>query len=386
MNLKYLINLVKKTFQNWSADKAPRLAAALAYYAVFSLAPLIVIIIAIIGLVFGKQAAQGQIMGQIQGLIGTTGAQAIQSMVAGAQKQSSGIIATIIGIVLLLLAAGGLFGELQDSLNTIWNVKQKPAKGLGQIIAMVKQRFLSFSMILGIGFLLLVSLIISAAVSAIGKIVFSALPGTQILMEVLNVVISFIVVTVLFALIYKVLPDVEIKWRDVWLGAAFTSILFVIGKFLIGFYLGRSSYTSAYGAAGSLVIVLLWIYYSAQILFFGAEFTRVYAAQSGTEIVPAKNAEWMTAEDRANLGLQAKQKVQAAAPAPVYRTEQAGPSTAQTHDRGALSHMAKQPETRQVQSQSRPETPASKAMSALGMVSLALVGYLASLFVVSKRR
>jgi membrane protein len=386
MSLKYLFNLFKQTFQNWSADKAPRLAAALAYYAVFSLAPLIVIIIGIVGLYLGKNTAQGQIMGQIQGLIGKTGAQAIQSMVTGAQQRpSSGIFATVIGIVLLLLAAGGLFGELQDSLNTIWNVKIKPAKGFGEVLAMIRQRFFSFAMVLGIGFLLLVSLIITAAISAIGKIVFSALPGTEFLMEILNFVISFLVITVLFALIYKVLPDVQIRWRDVWLGAAFTALLFVIGKFLIGFYLGRSSYTSTYGAAGSLVIVLLWIYYSAQILFFGAEFTQVYAAQSGMEIKPAPNAEWMTAEDRANQGMQPKQKAQAAAPTPIYRTEQAGPSTAQTNDRGALSHLAKQPGIRQVQAQPRPETPASKALAAFGMVSLALVGYLASLFVVSKR-
>ena len=279
MNARTIWTLLKETFSEWSEDKASRLAAALAYYTIFSLAPLLIIAIAVAGLVFGQEAAQGELVAQIQGLVGQEGAKLIETMIQSASKPTSGIIATAIAIATILFGASGLFGQLQDALNTIWEVKPKPERS---ILGMVKDRFLSFTMVLGIGFLLLVSLIISAVLSALNPYLTDLLPGSIYLIQILNVVISFGVITLLFAMIYKVLPDVKIAWGDVWIGAAVTSLLFTLGKFLIGLYLGNSSAGSAYGAAGSLVVLLLWVYYSAQILLFGAEFTQVYAKRRGS--------------------------------------------------------------------------------------------------------
>jgi membrane protein len=279
MDAKTIWSLLKETFSEWSEDKASRLAAALAYYTIFSLAPLLIIVIAVAGLVFGQEAARAELFAQIQGLVGQEGAQLIETMVESASQPTSGIIATTIAIATILFGAIGLFGQLQDALNTIWEVEPKPERG---IFGMIKDRFLSFTMVLGIGFLLLVSLIISAVVSALNPYLTDLLPGSIYLIQILNFVISFGVITLLFAMIYKVLPDVEIAWSDVWIGAAVTSLLFSVGKFLIGLYLGNSSAGSAYGAAGSLVILLLWVYYSTQILLFGAEFTQVYAKRYGS--------------------------------------------------------------------------------------------------------
>ena len=274
MKLKDLWSLLKDTAKEWSEDKAPRLAAALSYYTIFSLAPLLVIVIAIAGLAFGQAAAQNRINAQIEGLIGQPGASAIQAMIASASNPRAGIIATVIGVVTLLLGAAGLFGQLQDSLNTIWEIQPKPEKGLGGLI---KKRFLSFTMVLGIGFLLLVSLVITAALSALDNFTTNLFPGFELVFQIVNFLISFAVITLLFAMIYKILPDAKLGWRDVWLGAAVTALLFSAGKLLIGLYMGHASVTSSFGAAGSLVVVLLWIYYSAQILFFGAEVTAVLA-------------------------------------------------------------------------------------------------------------
>ena len=279
MKPKEIFELLKETYNEWSEDKAARLAAALAYYTVFSLAPLLIIAIAVAGLVFGQEAARGQLDNQIQSLVGQQSAELIQTMVESASKPKSGIIATVIAIVTILFGASGLFGQLQDALNTIWEVEPKPDRG---ILGLIKDRFLSFTMVLGIGFLLLVSLIISALLSALNSYLTDLLPGSIYVLQILNFVISFGVITLLFAMIYKILPDVKIAWSDVWIGAAVTSLLFALGKFLIGLYLGNSSAGSAYGAAGSLVILLLWIYYSAQILLFGAEFTQVYAKKYGS--------------------------------------------------------------------------------------------------------
>lgn len=286
MNVKTVWKLISETFNRWQDDKAPRLGAALSYYTLFSIAPVLIIVIAVVGLIFGREAVQGEIFAQLGGLVGTTSALAIQDLIKNASQPAASTIATIVGIATLLLGATGVFVELQDALNTIWGVKPKPGRG---IMGLVKDRLLSFAMILGVGFLLLVSLVISAGLTALNTFLAS-MPGTAIVWSILSFVISFAVITVLFAMIFKILPDVRIAWTDVWVGAGVTSILFTIGKFLIGLYLGKSSFASAYGAAGSIVILLVWVYYSSQLVFFGAEFTQVWANYFGSHVVPANNA------------------------------------------------------------------------------------------------
>jgi membrane protein len=300
MNLQATWGLLNNTFFSWNEDKAPRLAAALAFYTMFTLAPLLIIVIAIAGLAFGAEAARGQIIGQIQGLVGAESARAIQDFLAHVNAPSSGAIATALGIATLLLGEWWVFGELQDALNTIWEVAPKPGRSLLEVM---KVRFVSFTMMLGVGFLLLVSLVISAALSAAGVFLADLLPDFQLLLQVLNFVISFAVVTLLFAMIYKVVPDLTIAWSDVWIGAAVTALLYTVGKLLIGLYLGTSSTASTYGAAGSLVVILIWVYYSAQILFLGAEFTKVYAKKYGSWVVPTAIAVPVTEEARAQQGL-----------------------------------------------------------------------------------
>jgi membrane protein len=295
-----MVDLVKTTFSEWQEDKAARLAAALAYYTAFSLGPLLLIAISVAGLVFGREAAQGQVVAQMQGLLGEEGAQVIQTAIENASQPSASIVSTLIGLGLLLLGAAGLFGQLQDALNTIWEVQPKPGRGF---MGMVKDRFLSFTAVLGTGFLLLVSLVISAGLTAVNTWMADRLPGGALLWQVINQVVSVAVVTLLFALIFKVLPDAEISWRDVWLGAFVTAVLFTIGKYALGLYLGRASVGSAYGAAGSLLVVLVWVYYSAQILFMGAEFTQVYANRFGSRIRPSPDAEAVTEEARAQQGM-----------------------------------------------------------------------------------
>jgi membrane protein len=288
MKLSVLKEIAKETFSEWSEDKASRLAAALSYYTLFSVAPLLIIAIAVAGLAFGREAATDQIVGQIRGMVGQEGAEVIQTILQNASKTSTGIVATIVGVVTLLIGASGAFGQLQDSLNTIWEVKPKAGRG---VKGMLRDRFLSFSLVLVIGFLLLVSLVLSAVLAGVGKYLSDALPMPSFVLQAVNFAISFAVTTLLFALIFKVLPDAYIRWRDVWVGAAVTALLFSIGRFLIGLYLGRSSVGSAYGAAGSLVVLLLWVYYSSQVLFLGAEFTQVYANRFGSKMRPKPNAE-----------------------------------------------------------------------------------------------
>lgn len=287
--LKTVFDVLKQTGREWAGDKSPRLGAALAFYTVFSIAPLIVIVIAIAGLWFGREAAQGQIIAQLSGLVGDQGAKAIAGLLEAADKPRQGIIASVIAAITLLFGATGVFVQLQDALNTIWEVKPKP--GLG-IMGFVRKRLLSLTMVFGIGFLLLVSLVVSAGLAAAGKWFESVLPGGEELWHILNFFISFAVVAVMFTLMFKYLPDVKVAWRDVWLGGVLTALLFTVGKFALGMYLGRSSVSSAYGAAGSLIVLLLWVYYSAQILFFGAEFTQVYANRFGKKLEPADNAMW----------------------------------------------------------------------------------------------
>jgi membrane protein len=300
MSIKAIWDFVKETLEDWSEDRASRLAAALAYYTIFSLAPLLIIAIAIAGLVFGREATQGQIVTQISGLVGWEAAKGIQTLIENASKRGSGSIATAFGIIVLLIGASGFFGQLQDGLNTIWEVKPRPGRGL---LGIVKDRFLSFTMVLGVGFLLLVSLIISAGLAALGEFLGQFMPGTVIVGHLLNVIISLLVITLFFAMIFKILPDVKISWRDVWIGAAVTAFLFTTGKLLLGVYLAKSNIASAYGAAGALVVILVWVYYSAMILFLGAEFTQVYANRYGSHIVPARDAVPVTEEARAQQGI-----------------------------------------------------------------------------------
>jgi membrane protein len=282
-----LPNLLKLSYQGWKEDKASRLSAALAYYTIFSLAPLLIIVIAVTGLFWDQVAVQAQVMNQVEGLVGAEGRAFISDLLTSASSPAKDIAATIIGIITLLFGALGVFNELHNALNTIWEVKEEEPKGfLESIKKVIFSRLLSFTMILAIGFLLLVSLVISAGLSAVQETVGNAIPVSEILLQLVNLVISVGVITVLFALIFKFLPDAEIAWRDVWLGAFVTALLFSLGKFLIGLYLGNSAVASSFGAAGSLVLLLLWIYYSAQILFFGAEFTEVYANNYGSKIVP----------------------------------------------------------------------------------------------------
>jgi membrane protein len=280
--------MIKTTFTQWTEEKPFQLAAALAYYTIFSLAPLLLIAIAIAGLAFGRETTEQQIISTSQGLVGQQGAEAIQTMLRSAGSTGSGIFASIAGAVTLLIGAGGVIGQLHDSLNTIWGVETKSGGGLW---GMLRDRFVSFAGVLGLGFLLLVSLILSAALTALIQFFGGLLPGGTVLWQGVEFVTSFGITTLLFALIFKLLPDAHIAWRDVWVGAAMTAVLFTLGKFLIGLYLGQSGMTSSYGAAGSLVLVLVWVYYSALILFFGAEFTQVYANSYGKGIRPAANAE-----------------------------------------------------------------------------------------------
>ena len=272
------MGLVLKTITEWREDQAARLAAALAYYTTFSLAPLLVVVIAIAGQVGGREAAQGLVMAQIEDLVGVQGREFIQDMIKNATIPSTGVIASILGTVTLLLGAIGAFNELQIALNRIWDVDPKPIKGWStRVKDFLLKRLLSFSMLLGIGFLLLVSLVISAAISALND-AFAGIPLVpQFVLQVLNLIISLLLITLLFAMIFKFIPDVKVPWRYVWPGAAITAILFTVGKQLIGLSLGQSEIGSSFGAAGSLALIMIWIYYSSQILFLGAEFTQVFA-------------------------------------------------------------------------------------------------------------
>ncbi|HVP27905.1 MAG TPA: YihY/virulence factor BrkB family protein [Myxococcota bacterium] len=275
------LRMLRDAATDFRDDHALRLAAALAYYSAFSLAPLLLIAISIAGAVFGEEAARGAVQGQIAGAMGERAAAGIEAMIASARDSGrSGIMAGV-GVLLLLLAASGVFGQLQDALDTIWEVEPRASGGLR---AFLLKRFLSLTMVLGTGFLLLVSLVLSAVVSAFTGAFerWLAVPG--FVWQTLSFLLSFGVVTSLFAMIFKFLPDARVRWRDVWAGAAMTAALFTVGKFLLALYLGRSEAASAFGAAGALVLVLTWVYYSSLILLFGAELTQVYARARGREI------------------------------------------------------------------------------------------------------
>jgi membrane protein len=278
--LRNLSSLVKDAIEAWMEDYAPSMGAALAYYTLFSIAPLLLIVIGLAGLIFGGDAARGEIFGQLRGLMGDDGAAAVERLLQSADKPEGGTLATLAGTAMLLLGAMTVFGELQNALDRIWRAPaRKKTSGWWNL---VHSRLLSFGMILGVAFLLMVSLVMSALVSALGKLWGPAVEGWETIAHVIDVLVTFGIVTVLFALIYKLIPRVRIPWRDVWIGAAVTAALFAAGKFLIGLYLGKSSVASAFGAAGSLVVMMVWVYYSAQIFLLGAEFTWVYAHTYGS--------------------------------------------------------------------------------------------------------
>ncbi len=272
-------SFLKEVFDEWSRDDALSLGAALAYYTMFSMAPLLVLVIAIAGLIFGRQAAQGEIVTQIQNVMGEAGAKTIEEMIVRASQPSSGVLATVVSLVTMFFGASGAFGQLQSSLNKIWDVQHKVRGGIrGQL----RRRASAFLMIMGAGALLFLSVAASTSLSVVHGWLDQYFPVLSQVLPIANFLLSFAVITALFALILKMLPDVRIEWGDVWLGAAVTALLFTIGKAGIGVYLGRAGVTSVYGAAGSLVLVLLWIYYSAQLLFLGAEFTEVYSRRYGS--------------------------------------------------------------------------------------------------------
>jgi membrane protein len=312
--MKGFFNLAKKTLSEWSEDNASRLAASLSYYTTFSLAPLLVLLISLLGLFGVSERIREQINNQVSDLAGEQGAELIGSMIDTATLPSAGILTTVIGVVTLLFGAIGVFNELQNSLNTIWEVKPKPREGiLGTIRNLFLTRLISFAMILVIGFLLLVSLVLSAVLSTFGEFLENTFLFSEFLIQLINFIVSFGVITVLFALIYKYLPDAEIAWKDVWLGAAITALLFTAGKLLIGLYLGNTNIGNAFGAAGSLAILMIWVYYSAQIVFLGAEFTQVYANMYGSRIVPSEDAVHVTEEERAQQGIPRREQVAARA-------------------------------------------------------------------------
>ncbi len=292
MKPRDLIDLFKQTGSEWSEDNASRLSAALAYYTVFSVAPLLVIIMAIAGFVF--RGSEGRLMEQIGSFVGPQAASILQTMLENARRPGSGIVAGVIGIVVLIVGASGVFYELHSSLNTIWDVERKSEKG---IMGVIRTRTSSFLVIFLIGFLLILALAASTAISTFGNLLAGTIPGMEYLLQAANFLLSFAVIGVLFAVLYKTLPDVDIRWSDVAVGAGVTSLLFVIGKLLIGLYLSKSTVASPYGAAGSLIILLAFVYYSAQIFFVGAEFTQIYANRYGSRLLPSEHAKAIPEEE-----------------------------------------------------------------------------------------
>jgi len=286
MKWRDIPTLFKEAAYEWINDNAPRMGAALAYYTMFALAPLLVIVVAVAGAMFGAEAVNGRIAEQLQSFVGKETAGFIQSMVAKAGEPKSGTFATVSGVVVLIFGAMGLFGELQGAMNTIWKVQPRPSRGV--VTGFLRDRLLSFCMVLGSALLLFASLALTTVVAALGKNMASwnAVLGGH----ALTLLVSWVLVTLLFAMVYRFLPDVIVPWREVWFGAIVTSLLFSLGKLLIGLYLGHAGVGSVYGAAGSLAVLLVWLYYSAQIFLYGAELTKVYAKRYGLGIVPAANA------------------------------------------------------------------------------------------------
>ncbi len=287
-SFKGLWEVLKNSFKGFGDDKVTKMSGSLAYYTVFSMAPLLIMIISLAGIFLGREAVEGKIYGQLAGFVGADTAAQLQEIIKNASLAGKSKIAAIIGGITLLIGATTVFAEIQDSINTIWGLKPKPKKGW---LKLIQNRFLSFSVIASLGFLLLVSLGVTALIEGLSERLRANFPEvTVVVFYIINLVLTLIVVTSIFAVIFKVLPDANIKWRDVWSGAIATAVLFILGKFAISFYISKSEVGSTYGAAGSLVVLLLWIYYSSIILYFGAEFTKAYALKYGSEIHPSKYA------------------------------------------------------------------------------------------------
>lgn len=276
--IKNFPSLLRETFRQWDAHRVPKMGAALSFYTVFSLAPLAILVLSLISMVVERNAARAEIVGQFRNFVGNEGAEVMEMILTKTAAESAGILGTVIGFAVLLIGASGVFGELQDSLNQIWGVSSKRHP----VFILVKERVFSFAMVFVMGFLMLVSFLFSAAIAAAGGWLHARFPGLDGPWDFGNAVVSLLVIALLFALIYRMVPDARITWRDVWIGAVIAAVLFELGKFLLGFYFGRSAIASSYGAAGSLIIILVWVFYSAQILFFGAAFTRVYAMRFGS--------------------------------------------------------------------------------------------------------
>jgi membrane protein len=271
---------VKRAISAWSDDYAPSMGAALSYYTVFSLTPLLLIVISLAGLVFGADAARGEIFGQLRGLMGDDAAKAVEGVLASVSRPASGVLGTAIGVAVLLVGATSVFAELQDALDRIWRAPARDKSG--GLWRVLRTRLLSFGLILGIAFLLMVSLVLGAVITAFGKWWGGMFAGWEVLAQSVNLALGFALTTTVFAMIYKLMPRVSVRWHDVWLGALVTALLFTVGKFLIGLYIGKSGIASGYGAAGSFVVVFVWVYYSAQIFLMGAELTWVYARTFGS--------------------------------------------------------------------------------------------------------
>ncbi|VTU39270.1 ribonuclease BN/unknown domain fusion protein [Variovorax sp. PBL-H6] len=320
MNLKHLYELCRQSVSAWVDDYAPSMGAAISYYTIFSLTPLLVIVIAIAGALFGREAAQGQIVEQISGLVGREGATAVEAMLRSVSEPDKGLIAGLISAVVLLVGATTVFAELQSALDRIWHVpeREKPSG----VWAVLRARLLSFGLILGLAFLLIVSLVVSAVLAAFGTWFGGLLPGWELLLHVLNLVISLAIMTLLFAMIFKLMPTATIAWRDVWIGAFVTALLFELGKFGIGLYLGKSGVNESFAAAGSLVLLVAWVYYAAQIFLLGAEFTKVYAhahgSTAGTKAVEATKAAAAQADAGTDCIDGKNQQPALAEPAPDY--------------------------------------------------------------------
>ena len=302
--------LFAQSFNDWMEDRALRFSAALAYYSIFAMAPLVIIAISVAGLIFGDEAARGQVYQQLEWLLGPKGAAEIQSLIQASSDPHKSVLATAIGVITLLIGASGVFGQLKDALNSIWGVRLKPGGG---IMSSLREYLLSFSMVVGVGFLLIISLLLSAVLQAMNSFMTGYLPIPSFVVP-LTALASFVILVALFALIFKILPDVEIGWEDVWIGAGVTAILFTVGKFLIGLYLGTSSVASSFGAAGALILVLVWVYYSTTIFLLGAEFTKTYARRFGSGICPAHNACFVSERMRSEQGLARKEEAVPAEP------------------------------------------------------------------------
>lgn len=327
MTLRDVFPLIRDTFREWSEDEAPRHAAALSYYTAFSLAPLLLVVIAITSLFYGREAITDRLSNQFVSVVGENGAEVIETLVASAAQQDAGGIAAVIGIVTALFGAAGLFGNLQAALNAMWDIEPKPGRG---IVGMLQDRFLSFTMVLGIGFLLLVSLIISSALSSLNEFITGYMPGLELIASVIGFIVSLAVITFFFAAIFKVLPDATITWRDVWIGALATAVLFTVGQYILGWYLANNDAGAAYGTAGSFIALLLWVYYSAQILLFGAEFTQVYAMRFGSHIQPEEDARWAPDADIATPAARPLPipPQRTPVPAPIRSNRRTNPATA----------------------------------------------------------